>query len=127
MRVKLVERLVEQMPKSDDRQHEAQRHQCLANTKPEYHQRAGNELDERDHHTHRPKRPDRQKRVSEGQEIFASMIEWSKLKNLHDSGHEENQTENQARKQNGPGSVKRGCWFSQFRLAHYVLLNGCSV
>src|SRR6185369_12767722 len=106
------------MSKSDDCKNEAQRHQRLTNTKPEYDQRAGNQLDERNHHAHGPKRPNRQKRVGEGQKVFAGVIEWSELKNLHDPGHEENQTKNQARKQNGPGAVDCGCWSSQFLLSH---------
>src|SRR5215216_3996759 len=106
------------MSKSDDCKNEPHRHQRLANTKPEYHERAGNQLDERNHHAHGPKRPHRQKRVGEGQEVFAGVIKWSELKNLHDSRHEENQTKDQARKQDGPGVVDCGCWSSQFLLSH---------
>src|SRR6185503_13944704 len=79
---------------------------------------AGNQLHERNHDTHRPKRPDRQKRIGERQEVFARVIEWSELENLHDSGHKENQPENQTRKQDGPRSINISSWFSQFLLTH---------
>src|SRR5689334_3860577 len=56
--VKLVERLMQQVPKSDDSQYKPKRNQRHSHTQPENYHRAGDQLHKRNDNAHRPKRPD---------------------------------------------------------------------
>jgi len=48
------------------------------------------------------------------------VIEWSELKDLHHSCHEEDQPEHEACEQDGPRSIHTGIWFCHFLLTHIV-------
>jgi hypothetical protein len=85
------------MSKSHYSQNASERNQSLTGAQSEYHHRAGYQLNEWDNDSYNPKRPDRQERVSVRQEILASVSERTQLKDLHHSGHEEDQSEHKSR------------------------------
>lgn len=122
MSVEFIERFLEQVAKGDDGEHEAKRDQCLANSQTENHHCACDQFHERNDYAHCPKGPDRKKGVRERQEVFARVIEWSKLEYLHHTRHKENQPEYKPRKQNGPRSVDIRLGLARIALRHNLEL-----
>ena len=93
------------MPEGHDRQHESKRNQSLACPQAEYHQRAANQFNKRNDDTCGPQRPDRQKRICEGQKIFARVLQRPELEDFPNAGHEKDQAEYEAREEQRPASV----------------------
>src|SRR3954451_24410369 len=100
--VECVERMFEKMSERDDGEHDAERHERVARFQSEDDERAGDQFDEGNRVTDRPQRRHRQKRVLERQEEFADVTSRPEVENFPDAGHEENQSENEPREQNGP-------------------------
>lgn len=63
-------------------------------------------LDHRNRDADEPERPDWQKRVRKGQEIFSSVLNQAELKDLPDAGHEKDQAENEPREEQSPRAIK---------------------
>jgi len=93
--VKGVERLVQQMSEGDDRQHDAEREQRRTGLPSENHQRAGDQLDERDRVPDRPQRPRGEKRVLEREEVALDVAGRAELERLPGAGHEEDQADDE--------------------------------
>jgi len=87
--MKLVKWFLQKVPKSHDSQNESKPNQSLTSAQPEYQHRAAYQLNKWYDDPYDPKRPDGQERISERQEILASVFERTQLKDLHQSGHEE--------------------------------------
>ena len=96
------------MSEGHDRQHESERHQSLACPQAEYHERAGDQFNKRNEDTCGPQRPNRQKRICEGQKIFARVSQRTELEDFPNAGHEKDQTEYEACEQERPGEARFG-------------------
>jgi len=97
MCVKFVKWFPQKMSESHYSQNESERNQSLTSTQSEYYHRAAYQFDEWDNDAYDPQRPDRQERIGVRQEILARVSERTQLKDLHHSGHEEDQSEHKSR------------------------------
>ena len=91
----VVERIVQEMSEGHDDEDKTKRDQPVACSQSQNDERAGDEFDERNRRTDGPERPDRQERIGERQKILSRVLERAELKDLHDTGHEENQAEDE--------------------------------
>ena len=71
----VVERFVQEMAEGHDYQDKAEGDKSVAGAQAQNHQSSGKEFDQRNSDTYEPKRPDGQKCIGEGQEIFTGMLE----------------------------------------------------
>lgn len=99
MTAEVKERVMEQVAEGYDDQHATERDERIARAQTEDDERARDELNKWNKHADDPERPNRQKRVGEGQKIFLRMLERSELENFHYAGHEKDETEDQSCKE----------------------------
>jgi hypothetical protein len=99
MTAEVEEWVMQKMAESHDNQDAAERDERVACAQSKYDEQAGNQFDERDKHANKPERPERQESVGERQKIFSRVLKRSQLKDLHHTGHEKDQAENEAREE----------------------------
>lgn len=106
MRVKLVKRFLEEMPKRDDYQNATESYQRIARSKTDDHQRTSDQLDYRDDSAYCPKRPRRQETIGVRlDKVMTRVTERAHLKALVDAGHKENESQDPSSKQKRPGPI----------------------
>ena len=90
MSVKLIKRLLQEMPKRHNYENTPEGYKSLTEAKTEDHKRSGQQLHKRDDRAHGPKRPARKKTAGVGlNEEFARMLDRPELEDFPHSGHQE--------------------------------------
>lgn len=106
MASQVVERLTQEMAEGHDNQDETECDEGVTRAQTQDDESPGHEFDQRDGNAGQPEGPDRQKAIAKWQKIFPGVLQWAQLKNFPDTGHEEDQAENETREQECPGAVK---------------------
>ena len=87
--MKLIERLLQQMPESHNRQDEAETDESFAGAQAKNYQTTSDQLDEGNNDARGPQGPNRQECIGIWQEIFPGMLERAKLKDFVCTRHKE--------------------------------------
>src|SRR4051794_33441736 len=93
------------MAEGDDDQDDAERDQCFTSPQAEDEQSTGDKLYEWNRNADEPKRPERQESIRKRKEILSRMFHRPKLKDFPNSGHEEDQTQDEPREQHRPAAL----------------------
>jgi hypothetical protein len=103
---KVVKRVVQKMAEGDDDQNTTERDKRVARAQANDDERAGNQFNERNGNADGPKRPSRQERVVEWQEIFSGVLERAEVKYFHYAGHQEDEAENKSGQEESQSAIE---------------------